>query len=297
VGLTCRRRLPRRCTHLHGTLTQVTEVKYPAYRQYLDQRQVANSAIMALLAGSQLASHSLRLTEGSDRTLMEIFPRVTHIGRFNLKTERAQQLLDDAEIHLSAMALPYILAVQESLFGNLETMLCDAGTLTPRRSNFGSPVWVVRDHWRSVGEQLDDSSWRIFELLIELRNDIIHRAGKTGPNLVTKAAALQANDYLIWQRMTRQQLPAFTLHQEHVLTQADAVACFAVVKFLAKESNEIIARRYPRAMWLTMLNDDAVANNRARGNANQRFRRLKSYVRLNYAALNFTDAELQAQIP
>ena len=61
---------------------------------------------MALLAGSHLANHTLNLTQGSDRPLSEIFPRVPHIERFNLKTETASALLADAEAHLSAMAIP-----------------------------------------------------------------------------------------------------------------------------------------------------------------------------------------------
>ena len=73
------------------------EVRFAAYRQYLLQRQLVNSSVMALLAGSQLASHTLQLTQGSDRTMREIFPQVPHIDRFNLKSDHARALLLDAE--------------------------------------------------------------------------------------------------------------------------------------------------------------------------------------------------------
>jgi hypothetical protein len=91
------------------------EVKFPQYRQYLRQRQLVNSAVMALLAGSQLANHTLQLTRGSDRPLKEIFPSVPHIDRFNLKTDAASDLRSDAEAHLSAMAILYILTEQLSI--------------------------------------------------------------------------------------------------------------------------------------------------------------------------------------
>lgn len=84
----------------------VAEVKFAQYRAYEAQRVNANNAMMALLAGSHLASHTLKLTEGSDLLLPEIFPNVSHIGRFNLKTETATEILYAAEHHLSAMAGP-----------------------------------------------------------------------------------------------------------------------------------------------------------------------------------------------
>ena len=53
-------------------------VKYAEYRRYIEQRKDANNAMMALLAGSKLAMHTLSLTAGSERRLSEIFPRVPH---------------------------------------------------------------------------------------------------------------------------------------------------------------------------------------------------------------------------
>lgn len=61
----------------------------------------------ALLAGAQLASHLLVLTEGSDRLLPEVYPRVPHIGRFNLTSDAARRILDSADTHLGAMSVPY----------------------------------------------------------------------------------------------------------------------------------------------------------------------------------------------
>src|SRR6476620_2603363 len=97
----------------------MTEMKYQEYRRYLGQRQAVNSAIMGLLAGSKLAANTLSLMEGSSIVLGDAFPRVQHIGRFNLKSDAARQILEDAEAHLGSMALPYILAIHEDLQGNV----------------------------------------------------------------------------------------------------------------------------------------------------------------------------------
>jgi hypothetical protein len=53
-------------------------VRFQEYRDYEARRREAGDALMALLAGAQLASHLLQLDEGSDRLLPEVFPRVPH---------------------------------------------------------------------------------------------------------------------------------------------------------------------------------------------------------------------------
>src|SRR4051812_37082257 len=94
-----------------GTGNLPLEVRFREYREYEERRIEASDAMMALLAGAQLASHMLRLNEGSDRLLPEVFPRVTHIRRFNLTSERARAILDTADQHLSALSVPYALAI------------------------------------------------------------------------------------------------------------------------------------------------------------------------------------------
>lgn len=55
-------------------------VHFPAYRQYEAKRREVNNSIMALLAGAGLASHMLKLTNGSKHLLSEVFPAVPHIA-------------------------------------------------------------------------------------------------------------------------------------------------------------------------------------------------------------------------
>lgn len=63
---------------------------FPAYREYDAVRTDVSNAMMALLAGAGMASHLLQLTEGSKHLLPEVFPRVEHIGRFNLETVKSK---------------------------------------------------------------------------------------------------------------------------------------------------------------------------------------------------------------
>ncbi|MEU7765983.1 hypothetical protein AB0B25_12750 [Nocardia sp. NPDC049190] len=80
--------------------------RFRAFREYEERKAEANNAMMALLAGAQLSAHLLRLTEGSDRSLPEVFPAVDHIHRFNLKSHDARQILLSADSHLGKMTVP-----------------------------------------------------------------------------------------------------------------------------------------------------------------------------------------------
>lgn len=285
-------------TPLYSALASLpmAEVKFPAYRQYLEQRQMVNSAVMALLAGSQLAMNTLQLVEGSDRTMTEIFPRVPHIERFNLKTEQAGALLNDAEAHLSAMAIPYIFTIHESLFETFESMLTASGIRVPRKKQNTSPVWIVKNYWQDAGRQLEESSWLVYKLLAELRHDIIHRAGVIGQKLVDAAGAMSPEAISLWERMAGKPFPSFVLRDKHVLDHADMVVCLAVVKFLAKEGNELMQICYPRKLWLRDFVQDVNATRRLVGNPAQKARKARSFARQNYVPLNFELSEIGQEI-
>jgi len=274
----------------------MSEVKFAKYRQYLEQRQLVNSSVMALLVGSQLASHTLQLTHGSDRPLREIFPSVPHIDRFNLKSEHARNLLVEAESHLSTMAIPYILTIHESLFETFEEMLTSSGITVPRTHRTTSPVWVMRKYWDQIGTPLDQPSWQLLGFLIEMRHDITHRAGIVGEKLVEKANALGVEAESIYARMTKKSLPSYSIGQKHSLNHADIVACLAVVKFLATEGNVHMQSCYPRNSWVRSMVDDMEATQGLRGNPAQRLRKSSSFARRFYGPLDLTTQEIEAEL-
>jgi hypothetical protein len=89
------------------------EIRFAQYRRYEARRVAASNAMMALLAGAGMASHLLQLTRGSQYLLPEVFPQVPPIGRLNLRSELAHQILDAADVHLGAMSIPYALAIHD----------------------------------------------------------------------------------------------------------------------------------------------------------------------------------------
>lgn len=81
-----------------------------------------------------MASHLLQLTRGSQHLLPEVFPQVPHIGRLNLRSELAGQILDAADVHLGAMSIPYALAIHDDFLRECIHLLVTARKCTARQA-------------------------------------------------------------------------------------------------------------------------------------------------------------------
>ena len=156
-------------------------VRFPGYRDWEEKRVEASNAMMGLLAGAQLAAHLLKLTEGSNHLLPEVFPEVDHIGRLNLTTEEASRILGSADRHLGAMSVPYALALHEDyLAACLDLLrragLCSIGTVkhTPLAAQHGTIADLT-------GGAFDSDRLAQLDTLRRMRNCMIHDA-PTDPN-------------------------------------------------------------------------------------------------------------------
>ena len=116
------------------------EVRFTQYRSYEARRVDASNAMMALLAGAGMASHLLQLTRGSKHLLPEVFPQVPHIGRFNLRSELARKILDAADVHLGAMAIPYALAIHDDFLRECIDLLVTASACTAKQAAQANPL-------------------------------------------------------------------------------------------------------------------------------------------------------------
>src|SRR5687768_13620496 len=167
--------------------TESAWVDFPGFRRYEAIRQEANNAMMALLAGSKLAAHTLQLTAGSKGLLPEIFPGVEHIRYFNLRTDSATALLLDTGHHLGAVAVPYALAVHEDFVMTTLGLLGQLGYAhkAPGDSrdtynrvsawNMHEAVYLTLDSPAPVRGACDELEH--FHLLREKRNSHIHNGG------------------------------------------------------------------------------------------------------------------------
>ena len=268
-------------------------VKYARYRQYERQRTEANNSMMGLLAGSQLASHTLYLTQGSHRLLSEIFPNVPHIRRFNLKTESAKKILDEADAHLGAMAIPYALAIHEDFLFSVLEMLRAVGLVSSSKIRALNSS-TMHEHLESLGSRkFSAESLELFHLARLARNAQIHSGGTADSSLANWVGQLSPNSLQVWRTITKRAVPQYRPGDLVALGLQDLIGVLAVTKRLAEETNELTQVLYPRSNWADLVVEEWHAE-RKPGNPAQQLRKVAGMARRHYEPLNLTKAELGA---
>ena len=77
--------------------------------------------------------------------------------------------------------------------------------------------------------------------------------------------------------------------------QPQLVACLAVTLYLARSSNVILQGVIPSGTWATMAVTDLLAEGiDLTGNPDQRFRKVKAFVRRYYGPLGLSETDLKA---
>lgn len=271
----------------------MAEVLYPAYRTYTDTRVVVNNAMMALLAGSRLSSHTLQLTAGSKRTLAELFPAVEHIGRFNLRSDVARSLLHEADHHLASVALPYALATHEDfVMSSIKLLRQEGGHL----QTGGKPIKAWNMHrvlFSSASHQLPTDWLENFDLLREMRNCTIHAGGRAQARLNAQIAAMGTASSSVWRRLNNQE-PADVVDAGNVRLIAEHIfTAFAVTKGLGRAVNAALSSALPRSSWARIAVEDFQETTSRLKNSSGWYRSLLGYTRTNYAPLELTSGELE----
>jgi hypothetical protein len=271
----------------------VPEVGIPAYRNYIAARQDANNAMMALLAGSRLAAHTLQLTQGSQRLLPEIFPAVDHIRRFNLQTDRARQLLVDADSHLGAVAVPYALAVHEDFMLQVLNLIKQHG-IQLRNDRKAAKAWNMHEIFsRSTGHVFSKQLLSQFHLLRLMRNSQIHTGGQPSPELIKKARSLSAAENTAWERLTGRSATTMVDAAKLTFTSGDIFSAFAVTKRLGRDVNAALQTALAVATWCQIVVEDYAAVASHLPNSDQWLRGLEGYARQFYSPLGLSAPDLE----
>jgi hypothetical protein len=293
ASLACGRlRRPDEATPRGPTLALV---RYADFRRLHAQRQDANNAMMALLAGSKLAINTLRLADGSTMRQSQMFPRVQHIERFDLKIEDAAQLLDDAETHLAVMAIPYVLALHEDYMLQSASMLVSSRMMSASTLRSLTAKSMHEQFAAASSVTLSANSMLLFHFLRTMRNAHIHQGGICGAELATARSALTATAEAMWFKLAGTPAPHYVIGDQVSLGQGQLVACLAVTSALTKEVNVALQSVVPTAKWAEMAIADAkVEGIGMTGNPNQRIRALSAFTRRYYDAVAIPDADLRA---
>lgn len=229
------------------------EIKYPKYKKFVDQRVEANNAMMALLAGSQLALHTLQLTEGSTQTLKNVFPAVNHIKRFDLSTSDARELLRDVEYHLASVAIPYALATHEAYVIDLLDDLSNWGyPIPPGRTNASNMHEKV---FQALGAPPPTVELETFHLLRLTRNGIIHHQGEARPSLIQNINGLSADATQRWEERNQGNLPTTLISSSGRLnlTAETAFTTFASSKELGRKINQALRNYLREEIWVKII--------------------------------------------
>jgi hypothetical protein len=271
-------------------------VKYLQYRQYEAARIEASNSMMALLAGAQLATHLLQLTEGSNRLLPEVFPQVQHIKRFNLTTETANQILQSADEHLGAMGVPYALALHEDHLKTCISLLELAGLC---RSGTAESSKLVNQHdtiAAATGGNFGPIARAQIDTLRHMRNCLIHSGGRAGNALVTNVSGWSTVVDSAWVGIAQRSPRGLAKGDPITFSQGEMILALAVTKTLDREANDLLRQSLPRDQWADMVINDLSDQAPAAIRSSVAVRKAKGIARHYYSALSLTEAELVAAL-
>lgn len=272
----------------------LSEILFPEYRTHVANRVTVNNAMMALLAGSRLAAHTLSLTEGSTATLAEVFPAVEHIDRFNLRSDSARQLLNEADEHIASVALPYALATHEEFVMDMLELLKNEGrTLVTGGKQI--KAWNMHEVLFQTCGYTPPPEWlETFQVLRELRNCIIHTGGSTSTRLDDAIVAMGASARAGWVKMHLSAQPEALVDKGRlVLTAENMFTAFATTKRLGREINAALGQELDTAAWARMAVEDFEATTSKSHNSSAWRRSVVGYARQFYHGAGLTEQNLQ----
>jgi hypothetical protein len=281
-----------------------TWVEFPGYRQYESTRQDANNAMMALLAGSKLAAHTLQLTTGSHQLLPAIFPGVEHIRYFNLRTDDATELLLDTGHHLGAVAVPYALAVHEDFvlttlkllqkLGYTQKAPGDSNDLTKNRVT----AWNMHEAiYLTLGEPVPSrgsNEWALehFHLLREMRNSQIHNGRVTSVRLQQEVADMSSLAETEWIRLSRRPSVDLIASGTFRYTIFDIFTAFATTKSLGRMLNTLLLDSLTASEWAQVCIEDYASQSSKPLHSDQWMRGLIGYASQFYSKVSLTEQQI-----
>lgn len=271
-------------------------VRFAAYRDYERNRTDASNAMMALLAGAQLATHLLQLTEGSNRLLPEVYPRVQHIRRFNLTSSAARDILSSADVHLGAMSVPYALAIHEDFLRTCLSMLEHAGRVpagTADSSKLANQHPLVE---QATGGIFNPDSLTQLDTLRRMRNCTIHAGGRANASLISAICTWTPTVQADWIRLAQRSPRGLQSGDRVEFGHGELILSLAVTKRLAREANQLLQPALPAAHWADLVVEDLLTDQPGALARPDALRRLRGLARYHYQPLALTDADLTAAI-
>lgn len=272
----------------------MSEIKFERYREYLNARVDANNAMIALLAGSRLAAHSLQLHIGSPHQLPGLFPAVRDIDRFNLLPERASELLLDADAHLAAVAIPYALAVYESFVKDVANLVLGEGFAVSQDRNALNAGRMHTTFYTAVAEPEPEETVALFHVLRAARNAQIHHGGAITAEVREQMDSLTTGQRERWEQLTMGQAGDLFVEGRLRFTVGHLIASFAVTKEAARQINKTLGKKLGSETWARLAVEDYSSSSDHPRNSRQWKRGLLGFTRFNYlGGITLAEADLE----
>ncbi len=241
-------------------------VRFPAFRRHEAARREANSAIMALLVGSQMSAHFLSLTAGSQHLLPAMFPAVSHVRRFNLTSDKAREVLLNADAHLGTMAVPYAMAIHEDFLRACLELL--GITAEPPAARLHSSLAS------SAGGTFDNDSLAQFHVLREMRNAVIHLGGRSDERLAGCISQLSPAADTAWKKVVGRSPRSLRSDDVVELGTGELFLSLAATRNLARQANTMLVPALPASEWANVIVHDCLDDGPAHVQRPQRWRKL-----------------------
>lgn len=276
----------------------MTTVKFPAYRTYESLRVTVNDAMMAMLVGGRLASHTMSLHQGTRATLAEIFPAVHGVGRMNQRADDVRRILASAEQHFTFMGIPYVVGLHVAHLQNVAALLIRYALVHEESNLDPATLDAEKGHETLLGAatfalNLADDDLALFSLIRRIRNRILHGGGTPGSHLKEAYGELAVAAKERWERPAGRPLPIPRSNTVMHLGAEELVACLAITHQIARGINYSLQAGMPRSVWARIAAEDYRTVAPQKFHQQDRGKRLRGFARTHYGPLELHDVELE----
>jgi hypothetical protein len=271
-------------------------VKFARFRELEKRRVDSSNRIWAIIVGSKMAASTLQLTKGSSRTLAEIFPSLQHVGRFDMRSDKAAALLGDAELEMCTMGMAHAIALHEDFVKTCLEMLIPSGKFSKTKLANTRTVNAHEYFAEASGHTFDVDALALFHVTRLTRNCHIHAGGLVDTTLVKAFSNMTPSQQSLWSSLTGESIAAPSVGSRALVGVGGLVATLAVGKRLAYDVNLGLQTAISRESWADIAADEYFSVGSKHPKDPSSLRALRGYLKGGFAPLALTDAELQSAI-
>jgi hypothetical protein len=212
---------------------------------------------------------------------------VPHVGRFNLTSTAARDVLVSADRHLGTMAVPYALSIHEDLMRSCIELT--GGTPPQSTARLHSKLANL------TGGQFHADSLAQFHVLREIRNAVIHSGGVIDQRVVTCAAAMSPAAEGNWKKIVGRSPRRLAVGAKVEFGTGELFLALAATKNLAKQANRMLTPALKPTQWAEMIVDDFITHGPTDAkHARERRAKLRGWARFHYGPVNAAESDLVA---